>query len=191
MATGNEPIGRREFFGTLLRDMKYLAGTALKAATAKKKIRPPGAMEEIAFLAGCQRCGRCAAVCPEKAIRIAGPDQGTAVGTPYLVPDEQPCSFCLQCVETCPSGALELPKDSELYPIGIATIDPNLCLAYNQQLCSSCLYVCPGEIKAIHLEDFQFPKVNPETCIGCGQCAKICIASISAIHVIPRDSMRK
>lgn len=190
MGKGNELIGRREFFGTLLNDIRYMAGTVLKAVAPKRNlIRPPGAMEEIAYLAGCQRCGRCKVVCPVSAIRIAGPDQGTSVGTPYLIPDEQPCTFCLKCIEACPSGALEHQENKENYTIGIATIDPNRCLAYNHQLCGSCIYACPVDIMALQFKEFQYPFIDPEKCNGCGQCVKLCIAPDSAIEVTLRKSI--
>lgn len=187
MGKENVLISRRDFFGSLWTDMKYFAGTAIKTITPERTlIRPPGAIEEIAFLAGCRRCGMCKEVCPEKAIRIAGPQMGNSFGTPYLEPSEVPCSFCLKCVEVCPSEALLIQKDDVSHAIGVASIDPERCLAYNQQLCSSCVYACPTDIKAISLEDFQYPKIDQEKCIGCGQCAKICLAPDSAIKVVPR-----
>lgn len=187
MRQNNELIGRREFFGSLLKDMKYLAGTALSVVTPKKNlIRPPGALEEIAFSATCQRCGKCKVACLENAIRIAGPDQGTALGTPYLVPDEQPCTFCLKCIEACPNGALEIQRNTRDYAIGIATIDTNRCLAYNDQICGSCLNTCPVANRAIQLKDFRFPVIDPEKCNGCGQCARFCVAEHTAIEVTVR-----
>ncbi|AFL99648.1 periplasmic nitrate reductase maturation protein NapF [Desulfitobacterium dehalogenans ATCC 51507] len=186
MLKGNELINRRDFFGTVFNDICKLTMTAVRTTAPKKKlIRPPGAIEEIAFLAGCQRCGKCSLVCEDKSIHIAGPDEGVLVGTPYLVPDEQPCTFCLRCIEVCPSGVLENRESIQSYAIGVAKINQDLCLAYHEQLCSSCLYTCPTGIKAIELRDFRYPLIRTEYCIGCGRCIKACIAEGSAITVIP------
>ena len=186
MRYGNEVIGRREFFRTLLKDIGYLAGSTLRAAVPKRNlIRPPGSIEEPAFLAACQRCGKCREACLEGTIRLAGPDSGLAVGTPYLVPNEYPCTYCMKCIEACPSGALITKENPEPYIIGKAIIDPLRCLAYNQQICNSCRYACPQEIKAIRLKDFQYPIVDNDKSNGCGRSAKICIAPEAAIHVVP------
>jgi len=49
----------------------------------------------------CERCGRCAQVCPENAITLPGPD-----GSPPQR-DRAKCSQCMECVLKCPAGALE------------------------------------------------------------------------------------
>ncbi len=186
MLKGNELISRRDFLGTVVNDFCKLTINAVKAtAPGKSLIRPPGAIEEIAFLAGCQRCGKCSGACEDRSIHIAGPDEGVLVGTPYLVPDEQPCTFCLRCIEVCPSGVLEKRESSQSYAIGVAKINQDNCLAYHEQLCSSCLYACPTGIKAIELRDFRYPIIRTECCIGCGRCIKACIAENPAITVVP------
>ncbi|AGL00208.1 glycyl-radical enzyme activating protein [Desulfoscipio gibsoniae] len=49
----------------------------------------------------CERCERCAAVCPEKAITLPGAD-----GSPPIR-DRDKCTQCMQCALACPAGALE------------------------------------------------------------------------------------
>ena len=68
-------------------------------------LRPPGALDEVGFLATCIRCERCADACPQRCIRIHGPADGRACGTPYLA-SEDACDGCLECTRVCPSGAL-------------------------------------------------------------------------------------
>ncbi|MEL1134580.1 4Fe-4S dicluster domain-containing protein [Desulfitobacterium sp. THU1] len=187
MHPGNESISRRDFFGTMVNDLCKLTVSAIKTAAPKKRLlRPPGALEEIAFLAGCQRCGKCRMVCENKSIHMAGPDEGITVGTPYLIPEEQPCTFCLRCIEACPSGVLEYRESLQSYSIGVAIINQDQCLAYKEQLCSSCLYACPMGVKALDLKDFRYPKVRVEDCLGCGLCIKTCLAEDLAITIVPR-----
>ena len=54
----------------------------------------------------CERCGRCAAVCPENAITLPGLD-----GSPPRR-DRDKCSQCMKCVLACPAGALEQVGES-------------------------------------------------------------------------------
>jgi Pyruvate/2-oxoacid:ferredoxin oxidoreductase delta subunit/GNAT superfamily N-acetyltransferase len=50
----------------------------------------------------CTRCGRCAEICPEKAITMNGPS-----GLPAL--DASLCQSCQRCVGFCPAAALGVP----------------------------------------------------------------------------------
>ena len=56
--------------------------------------RPPGAVEEPAFLAGCTRCGDCVKVCPPQAIVLAPDIHGSAAGTPMIDSMTAPCVMC-------------------------------------------------------------------------------------------------
>ncbi len=49
----------------------------------------------------CERCGKCAMVCPENAITLPGSN-----GSPPQR-DRDKCSQCMKCVIECPTGALE------------------------------------------------------------------------------------
>ena len=75
----------------------------------RKRIRPPGALNEHEFLASCIKCGQCVQVCPVNAIELADLDEGFGIGTPYIDTRKQACDFScdgLQCVLACPTGAL-------------------------------------------------------------------------------------
>ena len=54
----------------------------------------------------CVKCGRCAALCPEKAIEM----------NPYPSIDPTVCQSCQRCLAFCPVGALHVPgKPAEVY----------------------------------------------------------------------------
>lgn len=57
-------------------------------------------MELYFYADKCERCGRCAEVCPENAITLPGPN-----GEPPRR-DRDKCSRCMKCAWKCPSGAL-------------------------------------------------------------------------------------
>lgn len=98
------------------------------------RIRPPGALDEAAFLASCIKCGQCVQVCPVEAIKLADIGEGFGIGVPYVDTRQQACDFScdgLQCVLACPTGALthEINYSHET-TMGIAKlVAPERCLA--------------------------------------------------------------
>ena len=126
----------------LLRSLAYTAGITGVALLGympvlgqwRKRIRPPGALQEDDFLSACIKCGQCVQVCPVEAIKLADIDEGFGIGVPYIDARKQACDFScdgLQCVLACPTGALTHFVD---YPaqvnMGVARLDkPKTCLA--------------------------------------------------------------
>ena len=116
---------RRKVLRTIL-----LTGGVLGAALSgflplvysqKKRLRPPGALDEKDFLSSCIKCGQCVQVCPVAAIKLADLIDGMGVGTPYIDPRQQACDFscdAVQCVLACPTGSLTYhrPDFLELRP---------------------------------------------------------------------------
>ena len=100
----------------------------------RERLRPPGALEEHAFLSACIKCGQCLQVCPVQAIRLADSGDGFGLGAPYIAAREQACDFscdAVQCVLACPTGALshDLSKKEEVR-MGVARlVAPDACLA--------------------------------------------------------------
>lgn len=185
-------ISRSEFLRTAWKSI--LRGTAEFVDTRVEKqagkmfvplLRPPGAIDELRFLATCTRCDLCAEACPHHAISKAGARYGSALDTPILRPAETPCYLCenMPCVQACPEGAL-LPV--ETVNIGTAHIALNKCLAHNGQMpgCEYCYDSCPHKDKAILMEAGK-PRVATEHCVGCGICEYYCPAPGNAIHVLP------
>jgi len=108
---------RRRFLRTAL-----LTGGVLGAALSgflpliysqKKRLRPPGALDESNFLSSCIKCGQCVQVCPVSAIKLADLIDGMGVGVPYIDARQQACDFscdAVQCVLACPTGSLTYHK---------------------------------------------------------------------------------
>lgn len=105
-----------------------------KLAHAAPRLRPPGAIDEEAFLAACIKCGQCVQVCPIEAIELADLNEGLSNGTPYIAARAQACDFscdATQCILACPTGALShLIDKKEQVKMGVARLArPDACLA--------------------------------------------------------------
>jgi len=100
----------------------------------QQRLRPPGALDERAFLAACIKCGQCVQVCPVEAIVLADMDDGLGTGVPFIDARSQACDFscdALSCILACPTGALshDLAAKEEV-EAGLARLArPEQCLA--------------------------------------------------------------
>lgn len=101
---------------------------------ASPRLRPPGAIDERAFLSACIKCGQCVQTCPVQAIVLEDITAGFGIGVPYISARAQACDFscdATQCVLACPTGALthEIDKKEQVR-MGLAELTrPNACLA--------------------------------------------------------------
>jgi ferredoxin-type protein NapG len=94
-----------------------LSGFLPLAYAQKRRLRPPGALDERDFLSSCIKCGQCVQVCPVQAIKLADLVDGFGVGTPYIDPRAQACDFscdAVQCILACPTGSLVYHKPAFL-----------------------------------------------------------------------------
>lgn len=162
-------------------------------------IRPPGALEEAAFLGACVRCGLCVCDCPYDILQLATPAQNVANGTPYFVARAKPCEMCedIPCVKACPTGALDHGlTDIAQAKMGLAVlVDHETCLNFLGLRCDVCYRVCPVIDKAITLElqhnertskhTVFLPTVHSDACTGCGKCEASCVLETAAIKVYP------
>jgi polyferredoxin len=205
--------GRRAFLaatgGALL--VGFLTYTGLSRRTRNPGlIRPPGAREELDFLALCSRCGQCMKVCPtnvlQPSLAKAGPE---GAFTPEMDFRIGYCDWaCNECGKVCPTGAIQALEleAKRTAKIGRAYVDENRCIPFvDGQTCLVCEELCPLPEKAVVLNEVTVeapdgeevtlgqPRVIDDLCIGCGICEYQCPAQgESAIPVRARDdaSMR-
>jgi len=182
----------------------------LFSASDPKLIRPPGALNEIDFLAVCARCGLCMKACPTNAIQPAFGEAGwSGFWTPVVVPKYGYCELaCTLCSQICPTGAIR-PISSEEKKrtpirIGSAAVDRGRCLPWSGNgSCIVCEEVCPTSPKAIVFEtidirdaggsqvSLKLPKVLLQHCVGCGICENKCpVSGMAAIRVIAAGETR-
>ena len=206
----DEPQGRGDFFkslGTLMAG--FIAEKVEEALTGIDPglLRPPGALDELAFLTACTRCDRCLPACPQGALLKAPPGSGLAVGTPYLHPRSMPCFLCadLPCIPACPEEALVWPRrrigsealeGPRAVQMGTARVKSGLCVTYPgedraPQACRICVERCPFLGEAIRMTDPDaegraHPQVDASRCTGCGLCVFGCPSNDPAIVVEPR-----
>ena len=167
-------------------------------------LRPPGALDEEAFLGACVRCGQCVRDCPYDILHLAGLGESVPIGSPYFVAREQPCRMCedIPCVKACPTGALDHGlEDIDDARMGLAVVvDEENCLAYRGMRCEVCFNICPllGEAITIDLLPNArlgklprfVPVVHSDTCTGCGMCEGACVLQEAAIKVLPKHLAR-
>jgi polyferredoxin len=130
-------------------------------------IRPPGAVEERAFLDRCIRCAECMKVCPNNALHPAFLEGGIeAIWTPILIARIGYCeSSCVLCGQVCPTGAIQKITEKEklgigqpAIKIGTAFYDHGRCLPWSMQTpCIVCEEFCPTSPKAIWVEEVTAP----------------------------------
>lgn len=177
----SERLNRRQFFSLNLEATVGFLGNFLAPQFDLDRdfFRPPGTNSELDFLTACNRCGLCKDACPEGIIKLFSLSQGAKlVNTPYMDPNENPCTFCNKCIDVCPTNALHHEAKSS---IGYACINTKTCLTYKDVMCDYCVYACPKE-NTLKLQDGK-PVVNKENCNGCGICVAHCISEVKGIYI--------
>lgn len=177
--------------------LPFSQGPTVSATTL---CRPPGVVDEAAFLRRCVRCLHCVQSCPNGIIEATGLEAGfTSLFTPHLRFDKNGCDYrCQVCQLVCPNQAIPLQTlaQKQLTPIGLAVIDQKKCVVYtDKKPCLVCQEVCPIPEKAIVFAReermrrasgpfvLRYPTVVRERCIGCGACQAVCPAEKVAITV--------
>jgi ferredoxin-type protein NapG len=145
-------------------------------------IRPPGAVPEPAFLAGCIRCTKCQDACDQGAIFLLPESAGRHLHTPVVDPAVKACNLCMKCTQVCPTGVLKpmQPEQRNLVAMGSVALDQSLCLSYkakqlrDQQALLMDLGREPTEVDA--LAERRGP---------CGECHMFCPVRGQAITLEP------
>lgn len=144
--------------------------------------RPPGALPETLFLAGCTRKNDCAVACPVHAIVPMPAEAGTAAGTPQIHASVKACVSCADtpCITACGPGVLTLARGVKM---GTAKIAASACLAYRGTSCTSCVDECPvpGAMEVVYGR----PRILADACTGCGVCHQVCPAPRNAVLMVP------
>jgi len=177
-APAERHVGRRTFLKVTARATFLLGlGGVVTLWQRNHFLRPPGASAEARFLSLCIKCHRCQQICPTGVIvPVLLTDDLRSAGTPQLNFRVGECTLCLECVLTCPTGALEHIPQEEVR-LGLAVIDRAKCIAWSWLGCTLCLKECPQS--AIELDELNRPIVNASKCNGCGRCEYVCIASLA------------
>lgn len=129
--------------------------------------RLPWAIEETAFLAGCQQCNACIDICENKIIKR---DQR---GYPFVDFDHAECSFCMKCVDICNEPIFDKKHGNKPWQ-GEFAINES-CLAKNHIYCQSCKDVCQSKaIQFNYLTSIPQPALSNEACNQCGACVSVC-----------------
>jgi polyferredoxin len=189
-------LGKRRVIGSMIAGMiavPLLRISPLKKAGAAEPrlIRPPGSLDEKAFLKRCIKCGECMKVCITNGLQPSLLEADLeGIWSPVLVPRIGYCEYrCTLCGQVCPTGAikkLSLEEKAKVR-IGLAMIDKGRCLPFAHSTpCIVCEEVCPTPRKAIWFEEVRVlnragktvtvkqPHVDLELCIGCGICETKC-----------------
>lgn len=177
---------RRAFGGAL----EHVARATEERIVQQRYVRPPGALDEVGFLATCTRCGACASACPVGAILHVPPHGGLAAGTPFLEPARIPCIACpdMPCAVACPTESLTVPADGwATERLGRIEFHPERCITFEGQECGVCVRACPVGESALALDDAGRPILRAEGCVGCGNCVRECITSPSSFTFFPLE----
>lgn len=156
----------------------------------EKRLRPPGALPEVGFLAACTRCDLCIQACPPFALRRVPPDEGLTAGTPYIDPWLQACVACrdMPCAKACPTGALTLPPDGWAgYRLATLEFVPERCVTFQGTRCQACADACPMKEAALEIDADGHPVLKAEGCVGCGVCVRACITRPSSFILRPLE----
>ncbi|MBO5658430.1 MAG: 4Fe-4S dicluster domain-containing protein [Duodenibacillus sp.] len=150
-----------------------------RRSEAKGLLRPPGALEEKAFLASCIKCGQCIQVCPYHALNLLDLTSGIDMGTPMIDPRRRGCYLCdlFPCVLCCPSGALDSRVQSiDQVRMGTAYVNkPDRCWARDgRAVPEDWIETLIGHGNATELEKGLNVRLRRQMGTSCRLCVEVC-----------------
>ncbi len=192
-------LSRRAWLASYLHQAGEVVAERVEDEVARRvplERRPPGAVSEPLFLTLCDRCGECAGACPHGAVLTYPETAGGLANTPVMRPERRPCHLCADypCIAACPTGALREPAtlrspsgetDSrQTWSLGTVSLDTERCFAYSGPECGACVGWCPHDVQAIRLVGWR-PRLDQDSCVGCGLCIEACPMTPPAITMEP------
>lgn len=182
------PIDRRTFLLTgvlaVAAGASHLAARTVPGSArlhAVNSVTPPGTQSRESYFARCTACDACIAACPSGVLTTAYREYGIRnMLIPVMDFSKSFCLYdCVKCTEVCPTRALTPITVGEKHTlvIGQARIQASNCIMYTHgEACGICVRRCPRQaIRIITTTDGRrCPDVNPDICIGCGQCSYAC-----------------
>ena len=153
-------------------------------------LRPPYAVDEMPFLLGCTRCGKCIEACPHGVLFGLPARLGRQVAdTPAMDLLMRGCRMCQDwpCVAACEPGVLKLAAGDSGAPtaparLARARINTEICLPYSGPECGACAHACPVP-GALEWEAGLRPVINQDHCTGCAMCREACITEPRAVEI--------
>jgi polyferredoxin len=178
-------LGRRHAVAALVSGLAAVPMLRLSGSTGANwspdVIRPPGALEEAAFLTRCIKCGQCMRICPTNVIHPAAWQAGLeGLWTPLLNfrMGTSGCQHnCVACSHVCPTAALRpLSVDERMgrnqfassgaLRMGTAFVDRGRCLPWAMDTpCIVCQENCPVSPKAIFTRTSYLPIRNSQVTV--------------------------
>ena len=142
-------------------------------------VRPPWALSESAFTDQCTRCNDCITACPENIIEAG---RG---GFPVISFANGECTFCGDCHRTCEPGALHA-SSADARPWDLTVTLGADCLGEQGIVCRLCEDQCEARaIRFPKLGGAGAPKIDRQSCTGCGACIAPC--PVDAIAAQPQQ----
>ncbi len=171
---------------------RYPVNRAEYAPRGLRLIRPPGAVPEDQFLAGCIRCYRCQDACERGAVQFFSEAHGELFHTPYVDPNVVACNVCMKCTQVCPTGVLE-PMEIEQkdqVEMGRVELNTEACLSYKAQSryderaerWEVRMTPSLGPVEVPDVTDPTFTRRGP-----CGECYMVCPLKEKAITRKPGE----
>ncbi|MBR5642734.1 MAG: 4Fe-4S dicluster domain-containing protein [Salinivirgaceae bacterium] len=167
-----------------------------QAPNRKIAPKPAGSLSVKHFTDHCTACQLCVSACPNQVL-VPSSDIGHLM-QPEMSFERGYCRpECVKCSTVCPADAIKPIDTAEKSSISVGYavwLRDNCVVVTDGVSCGNCATHCPvGAIQMLPENPDQpgslkVPVINPERCIGCGECEFLCPARpLGAIYVEGRE----